>query len=190
MEQFFDNIRQLDAKTFFALNSFASHNEVWRLFFHWMADYGIVLIIIGLIYLVVRGRINALFAAVLSAIFSTFISFILYLLWQRPRPFVTYAESVTRLAGYTTVNSFPSAHTYLSFAIATTVVLYGHKKLGILMYIIACLIGISRIAAGLHYPSDVLGGIVVGVFSGTLAYWFMEHFENFWDETGVKEKKL
>lgn len=189
MELFLDNLRQWDARTFFALNGFASKSDAWRLFFHWMADYGIVLVIIGLIYLVVRGRINALFAAVLSAIFSTFISFMLYLLWQRPRPFVTYAQSVERLAGYTTASSFPSVHTYLSFAIATTVLLYGHKKLGILMFIIALAVGISRIAAGLHYPSDVLGGIVVGVFSGTLAYWFMEHFENFWEETGVKDKK-
>jgi len=42
------------------------------------------------------------------------------------------------------------------------------------------LIGIARIAAGLHYPSDVLGGALIGILSGTLAYWFMEHFENFW----------
>lgn len=180
MELLFDNLGNFDHNLFFYLNDFAKQNEFWTQVIHWFADYGIVLIIIGLIYLIVRGRINTLFAAVLACIFSAFISFILYLLWQRPRPFVTYAASVVQLAGHTTASSFPSAHTYLSFAIATTVILCGHKKLGVLMLIVALLIGISRIAAGLHYPSDVLGGVAIGIFSGTLAYWFMEHFENFW----------
>jgi len=180
MEAALDNLRNFDHNLFFYLNDFARQNHFWGQVINWLADYGIILIIIGLIYLIVRGRINALFTAVLACIFSSFTSFIFYLLWQRPRPFVTYADAVTRLGGHTTTNSFPSAHTYLAFAIATTILLSGHKKLGISMLIVASLIGIARIAAGLHYPSDVLGGIFIGIFAGTLAYWFMEHFENFW----------
>lgn len=187
MEQFLDNLRHLDYSLFFRLNDFAKQSEFWQLTTRWFADFGIVLIVVGLIYLVIRGRITTLFTAVLSAIFSIFTSFLLYVLWQRPRPFVTYADTVTRLAGHTTASSFPSAHTYLSFAIATAVLLCGHKKLGVAMLIIALCIGASRVAAGLHYPSDVLGGAVIGIFAGTLAYWFMEHFENFWQQNSAQE---
>lgn len=187
MDNILDNLRHLDYNLFFYLNDFVKQSDFWRQFIRWFADYGIILIVIGLIYLIVRDRINALFAAVLSGILGAFVNFVLQLLWQRPRPFVTYASSVTQLAGHTTIYSFPSAHTFLSFAIATTVILYGHKKLGFAMLIIAIGIGISRIAAGLHYPSDVLGGAIIGVFSGTLAYWFMEHFEDFWQQNSAQE---
>ncbi|MEI6144714.1 MAG: phosphatase PAP2 family protein, partial [Candidatus Berkelbacteria bacterium] len=180
MDLIIDNLRRLDYNLFFYLNDFAKQSPFWSQFTVWLADYGIVFIIIGFIYLIVRGRINALFTAVLACIFSAFTSFILYLLWQRPRPFVTYASSVTQLGGYTTTYSFPSAQTYLAFAVAIAILLSGHKKLGVSMLIIAILIGAARVATGLHYPSDVLGGALIGIFSGTMAYWFMEHFENFW----------
>ena len=185
MDQFFDNLRLIDRKAFFSLNDFAMQSHFWRDFFYFFAQYGIVLIAIGVIYLVIRVRINAVFTAVLSSIISTFVSFIIYLLWQRPRPFITYAGSVDRLIARTTVVSFPSAHTYLSFAIAITVLLYGHKKLGLAMVVLALMTALSRVAIGVHYPSDVIGGAIIGLLSGILAYWWMESFEHFWQENSA-----
>ncbi len=173
MDQIFDNLRQLNYSSFFYLNDFAKQSSFWSNLIFWFADYGIVLIIVGLIYLIVCERINALFAAVLSSIFSVALGFILWLFW--------YSQSAT---GYSTgpiiANSFPSIQIYLSFAIATTLILYGNKKIGLATLFVALCISVARVANGFHYPSAILFGAVIGIFAGTLAYWFMEHFEDFW----------
>jgi undecaprenyl-diphosphatase len=59
--------------------------------------------------------------------------------------------------------SFPSDHTAGAVAIAVSLWLY-NRKLGLPMFI-SLLIGFSRIYVGHHYPTDVLGGIVVGAIS-------------------------
>ncbi len=92
MDSLLNNLRYLDRKSFFYLNDFARHHYFWRQFFYFFAEYGIILIILCLIYLVYKHRINAFFAATLSMIVSTFVSFAIYLFLQRPRPYVTYAE--------------------------------------------------------------------------------------------------
>jgi undecaprenyl-diphosphatase len=68
-----------------------------------------------------------------------------------------------------------------------TVLLYGHRKLGSVMMILAIVTAISRIAIGVHYPSDIIGGTIVGLISGILAYWWMESFEYFWHENSIKD---
>lgn len=185
MGDFFDNLRYLDRKGFFYLTDLANKNQFWHDLFFFFARYGIVLIVLSLIYLILRRRINAIFCAALSMILSNIISFIIFLLWQRPRPFMTYAD-ITPIVGQVTSHSFPSAHTYMSFAIAITITLYGHKKLGPLLLILAILTAVSRVGSGVHYPSDVIAGALIGIFSGVLTYWFMESFENFWQEYTVK----
>ena len=185
MEQFLDNLRLLDRRGFFYLVDLGNHSVFWHNFFFFFARYGIVLIVLSLIYLVLRHRINAIFSATLSMILSNIISFVIFLLWQRPRPFVTYAD-INPIVSQVTINSFPSAHTYMSFAIAITIILYGHKKLGPALLLIAILTAISRVGSGVHYPSDVIAGTLIGIFSGVLTYWFMESFENFWQEYSVK----
>ena len=58
--------------------------------------------------------------------------------------------------------SFPSGHTSASFSLATTIAL-NMSNLSILVYSLAFIIGISRIYLGVHYPTDVLAGMVVGL---------------------------
>lgn len=186
MEFLLNNLRYYDRSSFFYLADFTRHQPFWQAVFHFFANYGIILIILGTIYLIARGRIHALFAAALSMIISTIVALMIYFFWQRPRPYVTYAQ-INALAGYTSAISFPSAHTFLSFAIATTILLYGHKKLGLLMLAIAVLVGFSRVASGVHYPSDVVGGSAIGIASGILAYWLMESFEKFWADNSVSD---
>ena len=63
--------------------------------------------------------------------------------------------------------SFPSGHTSSSFAAALILTLR-HKKVGWLAYIPAVLIAFSRLYLYVHFPSDVLGGAVLGVGIGLL----------------------
>jgi membrane-associated phospholipid phosphatase len=67
-----------------------------------------------------------------------------------------------------TSNSFPSGHTAFVFALATVVYPY-HKRLSYFVFVSGALIGLARIMAGVHYPADVLGGMVLGVAFGAAA---------------------
>ena len=63
---------------------------------------------------------------------------------------------------------FPSTHTGWAFAAATSVFLH-HKKAGIAVLVLAVLIAFSRLYLFVHFPSDVLGGIVLGVLAALIA---------------------
>ena len=88
---------------------------------------------------------------------------------QRDRPFVTYPFIVKRDVGGS--YSFPSGHTSAAFCTATSLSLLFPKWYVIVpSYLYAATVGYSRMYQGVHYPSDVLAGAVVGAGSAWLSY--------------------
>ena len=83
---------------------------------------------------------------------------------QRQRPYVGIAPSYL----YTNNYSFPSGHAVTAFIAATIILAYLGWKWGLASYIVAALIGISRIVLDVHYPSDVLAGAAIGIVLGGL----------------------
>lgn len=65
--------------------------------------------------------------------------------------------------------SFPSGHTCASFAAACVYYRMGPKRWAIPAVILASLIAFSRLYVGVHYPSDVLAGLLIGAFSAWAA---------------------
>lgn len=63
--------------------------------------------------------------------------------------------------------AFPSGHTAMVAALGA-VVFRRNKWLGFLLFILALIIGWSRIVLGVHYPIDIMGGFVLGVLLGTV----------------------
>jgi len=72
--------------------------------------------------------------------------------------------------------SFPSGHTIFIFALATAVYFF-HKKLGYFLYFSGLLIGLARISGGVHYPSDILGGIILGSLTSLFIFYLERRTE-------------
>ena len=87
--------------------------------------------------------------------------------WDRPRPFTAHAAATHLLSAPSPDPSFPSDHAAAAFAIAFAVLAYSRRG-GIAFLLAATLIGLSRIALGMHYPSDVLAGALVGWLAAML----------------------
>lgn len=88
-------------------------------------------------------------------------------LWERPRPFTAHAALTHVLGARTTDPSFPSDHAAAAFAIAFAVFAFS-RRTGAVFLALATLIGLSRIALGMHYPSDVVAGLLVGLAAAGL----------------------
>lgn len=84
---------------------------------------------------------------------------------ERPRPY-DIIEGLQPLITRPKDFSFPSGHTGSSFAAAAVFYRNLPKQFGIWMILLAALIGVSRLYLGVHYPTDVLAGMLLGVALG------------------------
>lgn len=93
---------------------------------------------------------------------TTAITFGLKYTVNRPRPFVTYSD-ITQKDQNVGPHSFPSGHTSSAFALATSLSLCYSKWYVIApAYAWAIAVGYSRMRLGVHYPTDVLVGAIIG----------------------------
>ncbi len=90
----------------------------------------------------------------------------------RMRPF-DLKEGIDLLISKPTDFSFPSGHTSASFASAVAVFMY-NKKYGSMALVLAFLIAFSRLYLYVHFPTDVLGGIIIGSLCGICAYFLVK----------------
>ncbi|MGM0396066.1 MAG: phosphatase PAP2 family protein [Bacillota bacterium] len=68
--------------------------------------------------------------------------------------------------------SFPSGHTTASFSLATTIAV-NMPRFTLFVFLLALLIGISRIYLGVHYPTDVAAGIILGCFASIIIHLYL-----------------
>ena len=133
-------------------------------------SYGQLWVIVAAVLLVFKKTRKA-GVAVLLAYAAVFLigQYGLKNLVSRPRPCqmdLDFALLVDRPSS----SSFPSTHSAWAFGAATAVFMQ-HKKSGIAAFIAAALIAFSRMYLFLHFPTDVLVGIVLGIALGVLANW-------------------
>jgi undecaprenyl-diphosphatase len=96
---------------------------------------------------------------------------------NRDRPFVTYPSTVFPISTDEKNKSMPSGHTSFSFTTATSVYLmYPKWYVALPAFAWATSVGYSRMYLGLHYPSDVLMGAMVGSTSAIITNWARKHF--------------
>jgi len=102
----------------------------------------------------------------------------LKLIISRTRPFVKYPNDIIK-RDHAGKYSFPSGHSSSAFATATLLSL-SYKKWYVTApsFLYAGLVGYSRMRLGVHYPSDVLGGMLIGVGAGLLTWKLDQVFFN------------
>ena len=90
----------------------------------------------------------------------------------RPRPFAEI-EALIPMITKPKDFSFPSGHTTASFAVALVMLRMLPKKFGIPAVVLAALVAFSRLYLGVHYPTDVLTGLVIALVGSMLSVWIV-----------------
>jgi membrane-associated phospholipid phosphatase len=125
---------------------------------------GAVWVAIGVVLAIVDGshREAWLICAALGPV-AIGLNYVVKLIVKRPRPVL---EGLPPLGGAPSSLSFPSAHATSSFAVATAMTRV--EPLGALAFVLAFALALGRPYLGMHYPSDVLVGAVLGVALGLI----------------------
>ena len=116
---------------------------------------------------------------------SCLFSYTMKIIIQRPRPYDAYPNQLI-IDKPSNTYSFPSGHTTVAFCTATNMALYYRKWYVIVpAYLWAGSVAYSRMYLGKHYPSDVLGGIILGT-GIPLLFHFCPPLNHFTDKVGKK----
>ena len=159
----------MDSYFFHFLNQWAGQwirLDTLTIFVAIFLPYWLVVFLIG--WLIWKKTIKMIVVSLVAALFSRFIiTEIIRWFYYQPRPFVT--EQVNQLVEHSTSGSFPSGHAAFLFALSMVIYLH-NKKAGWVFFTASFLICLARIFTGLHYPSDILAGTLIGLFFGWLIY--------------------
>ena len=135
-------------------------------------DMGQLWVIVGLLLLVYKKTRKCGLSILLSYLCVYVLGqFVLKDLIARPRP-CHIDQSIELLIKRPSSYSCPSTHSGWAFAAATSVFLH-NKKAGYLVFVVASLIAFSRLYMFVHFPSDVLFGIALGVVFAILSHKFI-----------------
>lgn len=163
-------LHAIDLSVFYSIFSLSQH-AVWIdwliIFVGEYLPYPLLLVFAYRTYREWRdGQVSAAYGycmAVVAALVARFgVAEAIRLFFHRPRPYL--ALHLPHLLT-DTAYSFPSGHMIFLFALATGA-FFVNRKFAYWVYALGILIGLARVAAGVHYPSDILGGAALGIGTG------------------------
>lgn len=134
-----------------------------------LADYGVFAISVGIILLFFKKTRRTGFEVLISIALAFIVgNLIIKNVVARVRPYDAY-EHLIPLVRKPSDWSFPSGHSTNAFACATAIFM-NHKKTGAVILILAGLIAFSRLYNCVHFPTDVVAGILIGAGFAVLAH--------------------
>jgi undecaprenyl-diphosphatase len=166
----------VDWSVLHTLNDFLFRHDAVEdpLLFYVNASEALFIATLAVVFLAAHGARfaswrRAVVAAGLSAGLALAIGKAISELVDRSRPFVADPGGVHLFSGHVADGSFPSDHATAAFAIAVAILLR-KRGWGIFALVAAAVLSVGRVAIGVHYPSDVLGGAALGT-AAALALW-------------------
>lgn len=136
------------------------------------ATIDLIYLMIFLVFILsIKGKIKekkAMFLIILSLPIAVLLIKAIHIFYSEPRPFVSY--QFPPLVSEKMNATFPSRHTVISSVIAFSY-LYFKSKWAPLFLFAMIWIAISRVYVGVHYPLDLLGGLIVSALSLKIALW-------------------
>ena len=178
----------MNEKLFLMINNFAGHNHFLDLLGIFLAKgmpYFFILVEIYL-YFIAKHKKEALFAFY-SVVVALTISFLVSLVYIHNRPFMDNLG--VALIHHKADTSFPSDHTTFLFAIAWSFMFF-KVRFWSMFLILALFGGLARVYVGVHYPFDILGGIVIGLVGASIIYILRERLEKINEIVLMIENKI
>ncbi|WP_190258748.1 phosphatase PAP2 family protein [Pelotomaculum schinkii] len=165
LESVFLTIKNLDIQWFYFVNQ-SLHNALFNVvmpFVSNVGDNGLLWLLFALLLYLFGPKTRRTSFLMLLALFISFVigEEILKHIFQRPRPFLGL-EGVNLLVGSPGSFSFPSGHAANAFA-SSLVVARKIPRLAWPALLMAVVMAFSRVYVGVHYPLDILGGVLLGV---------------------------
>jgi undecaprenyl-diphosphatase len=174
----------LDLYWFSFLNAVAGHSSILDqlgIFFAAYSEYVWAVVLLLVLFFPKNHRERnrvAIVLGVFAALFARLVvKGLVVLAYPRPRPFVALSTAHQLISSPLAENyqSFPSGHAIFFFALATVLFCF-NKKWGSVAVIAATVMGIARVYVGVHWPSDILGGALLGALTGWCTYrYFLHH---------------
>lgn len=144
----------------------------------WLVYVFVPLVVIAVCLSKGRARHAAWSRAVGALAVALFWALFVEKLVGRVRPF-SVSTAVQAWIAHPVTAAFPSAHAAAAFALATALIITD-KRWAWVAIPLAVLVAFGRVAAGVHYPSDVLVGAALGVGSAYLVYYFARRWKKIW----------
>lgn len=130
---------------------------------------------VALYFILDRRRIITALGAFFSAVLGLATSWGIGELWFRPRPFAELYGVKELIAKSALDKSFPSDHATIAFAIAISILLV-NRRWGTWLIVAAAAVCFGRVYVGVHYPTDVLAGAVVGTVCALVVHRLIHYF--------------
>ena len=166
----------MDQSAYEAINGFAFRHDGFEDVLRFFAvDAQYVFVALLAILFLARGKWasrnarHGVIAAGFSAALALAIAQVISHLWERPRPYVADPGDAHLFVPASMDPSFPSDHATAAFAIAVAIALRS-RRAGYLALAMATVLAVARVAVGVHYPGDVIGGAVLGTLCALLFY--------------------
>ena len=155
----------MNEAVFLFLNQFQNGSAFTNTLIFVLADILILSFLIALYFYIItadnhRQAIKNSTLIVLSGLLAWAFADLIKYIFPHDRPFVAL-DSINVLFERGGTNSFPSGHTAFISSVATMFYFY-NKKIGVGMFFVVLLVGVGRVMSGMHWPSDILGGVILG----------------------------
>jgi undecaprenyl-diphosphatase len=167
---------QIEWSVLHTLNNFLFHHDAVEdpLLAYINASEALFVVTLVLVFLLANGQRlrpwrRAAVAAVLSAGLALAVGKVISELVDRARPFVVDPHGVHLFAAHTADPGFPSDHATGAFAVAMAIWLR-HRLAGTVALLAAAVLSVGRVAIGVHFPSDVLAGAILGCLAATVLF--------------------